>query len=58
MENCSLNYNYINDDTEFVFPASGYHFDINDEQTDCIVIGFDCDKEYNLNEIVILGCEA
>ena len=58
MENCSLNYNYINDETEFVFPASGYHFDINDEQTDCIVIGFDCDKEYNLNEIVILGCEA
>ncbi len=46
---------YINHQTEFVFPDSAFNFTFDNVETEEIVIGFESDEEFQLNEIVILG---
>lgn len=55
MHDLYADYNHIKDETEFIFPTSGFTYDIEGIRANKVVIAFDYGMEFNLNEIIVLG---
>lgn len=56
INNLLFNENYINDDKDFVYPHSAYNIELTNEVvTDTITITIECDRDFAVSEIEVLG---
>ncbi len=51
----NINFDQVNDEKEFIFPATGFTYDFEGFRAKKVVVCFDYEEDFNLNEIIVLG---